>query len=144
MAHNTNKCRFGCCGDSFVVVVVACLRVVDVVFVVVEENPSICFNNSFLIRRVVSSSLELRLRQILSISSMNMMARSTLRAWANNSLINFSLSPNHDDRRSELESEKNVQLASADTACAIVDFPVPNNKIDVLEIIFFFHSVPSR
>ena len=66
---------------------------------------------------------------------MNMIARSTLRACPNNSLINFSLSPNQDERRSELDNEKNVQFASVETACAMVDFPVPNRiyyKINVM------------
>jgi len=93
-----------------------------------REHPSICFSSSFFTRRVVSSSFELRLRQILSISSIKMIARGTLRDCENSSLMSFSLSPKYDESKSELDNEKKVQLASVETALAIVDFPVPKKK----------------
>jgi len=42
--------------------------------------------------------------------------------------MSFSLSPKYDESKSELDNEKKVQLASVETALAIVDFPVPKKK----------------
>uniref|UniRef100_A0A2M4AEB4 Uncharacterized protein n=1 Tax=Anopheles triannulatus TaxID=58253 RepID=A0A2M4AEB4_9DIPT len=89
-------------------------------------TPCICTRNSVLIRRALSLSLSERAEHSESTSSMKTMLGLWARASSNRFFTSFSDSPTHFDTRSELETEKNVELfASVATALAKYDLPVP-------------------
>mmetsp|Transcript_20409 Transcript_20409/g.60851 ORF Transcript_20409/g.60851 Transcript_20409/m.60851 type:complete len:225 (+) Transcript_20409:569-1243(+) len=88
-------------------------------------TPCICTRNSVLMRRVASDSPSDREPHMESISSMKMMACSSLRAIWKRFFTRRSLSPCHLLTRSELETAKNCASASVATALARYDLPVP-------------------
>ena len=89
-------------------------------------TPCICTRNSVLIRRALSLSFSERDEQSESTSSMKMMLGLWARANSKRFLTSFSDSPSHFETKSELETEKNVELlASVATAFARYDLPVP-------------------
>lgn len=82
--------------------------------------------NSVFIRLVDSDSLSLRDPHNESTSSMKIILGFCSLAIANSDLTNFSDSPSHLLTKSELETDKNVELfASVATALAKYDLPVP-------------------
>lgn len=92
------------------------------------STPSNCFNNSFLIRRVCSSSVSVLARHNESISSKKMIEGACSVASRKSWRISFSLPPNQQLMTSEAEVEKNVDCASPAIAFASIVFPA---KTDV-------------
>uniref|UniRef100_A0A8W7PSZ2 Uncharacterized protein n=1 Tax=Anopheles coluzzii TaxID=1518534 RepID=A0A8W7PSZ2_ANOCL len=86
-------------------------------------TPCICTRNSVLMRRALSLSLSDRAEQSESTSSMKTIDGLWARASSNRFLTSFSDSPSHFETRSELDTEKKVELlASVATAFANIPF----------------------
>uniref|UniRef100_A0A182IA17 Uncharacterized protein n=1 Tax=Anopheles arabiensis TaxID=7173 RepID=A0A182IA17_ANOAR len=82
-------------------------------------TPCICTRNSVLMRRALSLSLSDRAEQSESTSSMKTIDGLWARASSNKFFTSFSDSPSHFETRSELDTEKKVELlASVATAFA--------------------------
>mmetsp|Transcript_29112 Transcript_29112/g.95031 ORF Transcript_29112/g.95031 Transcript_29112/m.95031 type:complete len:278 (+) Transcript_29112:536-1369(+) len=89
-------------------------------------TPCICTKISVLMRRAASLSPDSpRAPHSESISSMKMIDGACSLAIVNSWFTSRSDSPIHLDTRSELETEKKVDLASVATALARYDLPVP-------------------